>query len=202
VCANGAIFSCAQLGIIGGGDLPLQLLHDVFGPRESHLQTVAVQLDSAPRVVEVQMCEDDQIDVSRREPLAPQARDDRVARLCGEQHAFFVAELGAVTGVDQDVLPARLHQEAVCGLLDAVVLIDRHHLRPQGLGDDAEHCPAVGAELPAGDGRKLKVAEPHAVSACFSPSSSIMISRMRNFWIFPVTVCGNSFTTRTYLGTL
>jgi hypothetical protein len=34
----------------------------------------------------------------------------------------------------------------------------------------------------------------HAVFCTFNPSSSIVRSRMMNFWIFPVTVIGNSST--------
>jgi hypothetical protein len=37
----------------------------------------------------------------------------------------------------------------------------------------------------------------YAVSTCFNPNSTIMSSRILNFWILPVTVCGNDSTKRT-----
>ena len=40
------------------------------------------------------------------------------------------------------------------------------------------------------------------VAACSRPSSTIEISRMRNFWILPVTVIGNSVEKRMYRGIL
>lgn len=43
---------------------------------------------------------------------------------------------------------------------------------------------------------------PQAVWSGLNPSSPIMRSRMTNFWIFPVTVIGNSSTNLTYRGTL
>jgi hypothetical protein len=39
-------------------------------------------------------------------------------------------------------------------------------------------------------------------AAFSSPSSAIEISRIRNFWIFPVTVIGNSVVKRMYRGIL
>jgi hypothetical protein len=45
-------------------------------------------------------------------------------------------------------------------------------------------CCLVGLEL-------------HAVFAAFSPSFASTASRIRNFWIFPVTVIGNSSTNST-----
>ena len=42
----------------------------------------------------------------------------------------------------------------------------------------------------------------HAVCCSCRPSSSLMIFRIRYFWIFPVTVVGNASTKRMYLGTL
>lgn len=49
------------------------------------------------------------------------------------------------------------------------------------------HYPSPGAAQPP----------PHAVFAAFSPSFVSTASRIRNFWIFPVTVIGNSSTNST-----
>ena len=38
---------------------------------------------------------------------------------------------------------------------------------------------------------------PHAVFAAFNPSRASTASRIKNFWIFPVTVIGNSSTNST-----
>ena len=39
--------------------------------------------------------------------------------------------------------------------------------------------------------------KPHAVFAAFNPSFASTASRIKNFWIFPVTVIGNSSTNST-----
>ena len=49
---------------------------------------------------------------------------------------------------------------------------------------------------------KDNVGGDHAVAASFTPSSVVIWSRMINFWIFPVTVIGNSSTNRMCRGTL
>ena len=45
--------------------------------------------------------------------------------------------------------------------------------------------------------RRPCLASPHAVFAAFNPSRCSTSSRIKNFWIFPVTVIGNSSTNST-----
>ena len=69
--------------------------------------------------------------------------------------------------------------------------------------DPAIHVfPASGPEdvdarvKPGHDDVEREVA-PHAVFAAFNPSRASTASRITNFWIFPVTVIGNSSTNST-----
>jgi hypothetical protein len=56
-------------------------------------------------------------------------------------------------------------------------------------------CAASGCRVITHPARRR--AAPHAVFAAFSPSLVSTASRIKNFWIFPVTVIGNSSTNST-----
>jgi hypothetical protein len=51
--------------------------------------------------------------------------------------------------------------------------------------------------LPVHDGQLFGGLKFHAVFAAFNPSFASTASRIRNFWILPVTVIGNSSTNST-----
>ena len=150
-----------QLGIAGHRNFPFEPLHDVLGPRKGRDQLAVGQANSAPRMVKMQMREDDHVDVLGREPFRRQAVDDWITRIGPQQQPLFVAEFGAVARVDQHVLPARLDENAVRRLRDAVVLVDRDHLRPHHLGHDAKHRPPVRTKPPAGNRANGEIAKLH-----------------------------------------
>ena len=67
-------------------------------------------------------------------------------------------------------------------------------------GGHAPLCPpyAICASVPHPLAqRNAPTSPPHAVFAVFNPSRASTVSRIMNFWIFPVTVIGNSSTNST-----
>lgn len=109
----------------------------------------------------MQVRQDNQIDVLGRKAFRFETLNDRVTGIRAEQSPLLVVQLSAVTRVNEDVLPACLHEDAVRGLRDAVEFVDGDQLGPHDLGNDAEHRSAVGTKSPAGDGAESELAEFH-----------------------------------------
>ena len=139
--------------VIVQGVFPFALLNDVLriGKRRND-PAVAVRPRRAPRVVEMQVAQDDEIDVFRGYAPGRQRLQDG-----GTRHPVDtpvpVGHLVAVTRVHQDE-PAVLPDEEAVGVVgDPVQVVGRTDLLPERLRNDAEHAPAVQLEYAAADHR-------------------------------------------------
>ncbi|MBI5864137.1 MAG: hypothetical protein HZB38_06485 [Planctomycetes bacterium] len=113
------------------------------------------------RVVEMQMRQDDVRDRSRIDFAVQEARKQPFVRIDREKPLLFLGVFRAVPGFDDDPPSAdarSFDQQTVARQMNVVISVGRESAAPERLGDDAEHRPAVEAELPAGQ-------QPHRQSA-------------------------------------
>ena len=125
----------------------LLALHDV--PR-IFKRWLEKRIRIAPRVIEMQVRVNHQINVNRLEVQLTQAGKDRFIALERELRFKFLATFVVHAGFNQDVFAVQLDQQRVDAKRDAVLSVRRRQALPQYAWHRPEHRAAIQPALPVG----------------------------------------------------